>query len=104
MMRETTDLKGWDHEGHPFSWPEFDEQLGSMSKPAHALGQPGRTVCGIAYPHVWHPNGESTGYTPPPKHQTAMRTARDRSVYCCVECCRALNIAHPALGTTSEPA
>lgn len=50
--KPSIDLKGFDHVGVPWSWPDVDESMSVMLRPAHAhIGQAGTTACGKPWPH-----------------------------------------------------
>lgn len=91
-MTKPRQLLGFEHEGYAWSWPEFSED-GTIARPGHAVGQPGKTACGAEWPHVWRRVGDSTGYVPAEEHYERMRLSEDRSVFLCDPCCRALRIS-----------
>ena len=102
-----TDLKGFDHLGQAWSWPEFDE-LGFVSRRAHAW-RAGAAVCGEPWPHIYNSSlpparrlvrvpapGEPAdapkpaGLAPPLARRAEVRDAEDRTPYLCEACLRAI--------------
>lgn len=111
-MKSDRDLLGFEHENRSFSWPEFDEFHGGMTRPAHAhTGTLGVTACGEPWPHQFRrgktfrtlkpgeaPNPDiapSAGMVPTPADYARIRDSANRAEFLCPKCCQALGITPP---------
>jgi len=98
------DLKGFDHAGVAWAWPDFDE-LGNLLRPGHAWASLGMAKCGEPWPHVFdRQSGQAMGTPLPdgtfPKSivptkeiiERCLRPEDKRSAYLCRKCLRALGL------------
>ncbi len=83
------DVKGFEHLGVAWSWPEFEEPSGKMIRVAHAWASEGMTACGEVWPHRIEPRIGSAGkayLSPKYSRVEEIRDAEDRSAYLCARC------------------
>jgi hypothetical protein len=83
------DVKGFEHLGVAWSWPEFEEPSGRVKKLAHAWAAPGMTLCGMRWPHQIEPFLGRAGkahLAPKADRIAEIRDAEDRTGYLCGSC------------------
>ena len=79
------DVKGFEHLGVAWSWPEFEEPSGKVTRLAHAWASAGMTACGEMWPHRYT-RSVNTAEVPRQSRIAEIREAADRSAYLCARC------------------